>query len=152
MKRHESLIPLSHQHHDALSLCVLVERSLRADSSPANIQKQAQKAVTFSESEGENHFQLEEEFLFPLIEQSIGGHPLLAELRDEHRQLRELAARLARAPEVSALQAFTKLLASHVRKEEKELFEDVQHRIPTAQFVEAGNAMRARAIQICVTK
>jgi hemerythrin-like domain-containing protein len=152
MKRHESLIPLSHQHHDALSLCVLVERSLRADRSPANIEKQAQKAVTFAESEGENHFQLEEEILFPLIEQSLGGHPLIAQLREEHRQLRELAAHLAQSPDILTLESFTKLLASHVRREEKELFEDVQHRLPEPFFAQAGEAMRARAIQICVTK
>jgi hemerythrin-like domain-containing protein len=151
MKRHEQLIPLSHQHHDALALCVLVDRSLDADASVANVQEQARKAVNFAATEGENHFQLEEEVLFPFIQQALGGHPLLAELIDEHRQLRDLTLKLNSEADIDTLRDFTKLLATHVRKEERELFEDVQHRLPAETFAQVGEVMRARAIQICIT-
>ena len=45
MLRDRSLIPLSQQHHNGLSLCVLTERSLREDSSVANVAKLARKAI-----------------------------------------------------------------------------------------------------------
>ena len=43
MLRDPSLIPLSHQHHNGLALCVLTRRSLAADSSPGNIAKLARR-------------------------------------------------------------------------------------------------------------
>ncbi len=151
MQRHPHLVPLSHQHHDALLLCVLVERSLRADSGAANLARQAAKVVHFSATEGENHFGLEEEILFPLVESALGGHPLLEVLRAEHAELRALSALLESEPTSEHLQAFTALLRSHVRKEEKDFFEDVQARLPEEVFAEAAAQIRARAIQVCVT-
>lgn len=151
MLRHPHLIPLSHQHHDALALCVLVERSLLADGSAENLARQASKAVHFSATEGENHFTLEEEILFPLVEQALGGHPMLDELRAEHAQLRELARRLAAQPVLEDLEAFVTLLRQHVRKEERDLFADVQERLPEDAFAIAGNLMKERMLQICVT-
>ena len=45
MLRDPALIPLSHQHHNGLALCVLTERSLAEDSSEANVAKLARKAI-----------------------------------------------------------------------------------------------------------
>lgn len=42
MLRHKSLHPLSHQHHNGLALCVLLERSLAADRSDANLARLGQ--------------------------------------------------------------------------------------------------------------
>lgn len=151
MQRHQNLIPLSHQHHDALALCVMVERALQDDDSPENIARQAGKVMHFSATEGENHFELEENVLFPLIERTLGGHPLLQILRDEHAELRAMANQLADQPRRETLGAFTQLLRSHVRKEERELFEEIQNKLPLEAFDEAGLAMRSRAIQICIT-
>lgn len=151
MQRHPNLVPLSHQHHDVLALCVLISRSLQADHSAENLARQAAKAVAFARSEGENHFALEEQILFPLIERELGGHPLLEGLRQEHAELRELAARLAEAPSAGDLEAFVSLLRGHVRKEEAELFQDVQDRLPAGTFAAAGEAMRKQVIQVCVT-
>ncbi|MCW5963548.1 MAG: hemerythrin domain-containing protein [Bryobacterales bacterium] len=151
MQRHPHLVPLSHQHHDALALCVLVERSLLADSSAENLARQAAKAVHFSLTEGENHFALEEEILFPLVEQTLGGHPLLTELCAEHAELRTLAGRLAAQPVLEDLEAFVVLLRQHVRKEERDFFADVQERLPEDSFAIAGQLMKERMIQVCVT-
>lgn len=163
MQRHPHLVPLSHQHHDALALCVLVERSLRADSSAANLARQAARAVNFARTEGENHFALEEQILFPLVERALGGHPLLATLLEEHRQLRTLAAQLEpdsllhadapgeASPSRTTLEAFVTLLRDHVRKEEREFFQDVQHRLPEAALAAAAALLKERAIQVCVT-
>ena len=45
MLRDPCLIPLSHQHHNGLALCVLVRRSLASDSSPENLATLARRAI-----------------------------------------------------------------------------------------------------------
>ena len=78
MLRDPSLIPLSHQHHNGLALCVLTRRSLAADSSPENLAKLAQRVIDRYELELINHFAIEEEVLFPVcapmpLHRSIGA-------------------------------------------------------------------------------
>ena len=58
MLRHPSLIPLSHQHHNGLALCVLTRRSLAAESSPATIAKLAKRVIDRYELELVNHFEI----------------------------------------------------------------------------------------------
>ena len=66
MLRDPSLIPLSHQHHNGLALCVMTRRSLAADSSAENIAKLARRAIDRYEVELVNHFEMEEQVLFPV--------------------------------------------------------------------------------------
>src|SRR5919106_7010967 len=115
MLRDHSLIPLSHQHHNALALCVLTDRSLLADASATNIQKLAQKIVDRFEIEMRNHFELEEQVLFPHC-------PTAGEFIDEHRQIEALVGKLRVAPTADLLRAFTALVRAHVRREESDLF------------------------------
>src|ERR1039458_1819678 len=81
MLRDPCLIPLSHQHHNALALCVITRRSLAADSSPGNVAKLARRATDRYELELVNHFEVEEQVLFP----ACGPIPLIALLVAEHR-------------------------------------------------------------------
>ena len=55
MRRDPSLIPLSHQHHNGLALCVLTRRSLGADSSPENLATLARRVIDRYELELTNH-------------------------------------------------------------------------------------------------
>ena len=66
MLRDPSLIPLSHQHHNGLALCVLTRRALAADPSPANIDRLARRVIDRYELELVNHFEIEEQVLFPV--------------------------------------------------------------------------------------
>ena len=76
MLRDPSLIPLSHQHHNGLALCVLSRRSLAADSSVENVAKLARKVIDRYELELTNHFEIEEQVLFPIC----GPLPIIPEL------------------------------------------------------------------------
>jgi hypothetical protein len=116
MLRDRSLIPLSQQHHNGLSLCVLTERSLRDDSSAANVAKLARKAIDRYELELTNHFEIEESVLFPAVE----NHALVPGLISEHRQLEALIARLREEPTTALLLEFTALL--RISAAENELF------------------------------
>src|SRR5436309_1734488 len=94
MLRDSSLIPLSHQHHNGLALCVLTRRALAEDSSPESVARQAQRVIDRYELELANHFEIEEQVLFP----ECGPMPIVAELLAEHRALEALIADLRTMP------------------------------------------------------
>jgi hemerythrin-like domain-containing protein len=144
--RDRSLIPLSQQHHNGLSLCVLTERSLREDSSSANVAKLARKAIDRYELELTNHFEIEESILFPAVE----NHALVPGLISEHRQLEALIGRLREEPTIALLLEFTALLRTHIRREENELFGDIQRTLPRELLDSLGKEIDARAVRICL--
>src|ERR1700689_3577384 len=119
MLRNASLIPLSHQHHNGLALCVMTRRSLARDPSPENIARLARRVIDRYELELVNHFEIEEQVLFP----ACGSMPLVRELVAEHRALEALIPPLATAPTAGGLEQFCQLLSTHIRREESELFE-----------------------------
>jgi hemerythrin-like domain-containing protein len=146
MQRDPSLIPLSQQHHNGLALGVMTRRSLAADGSPENMAKLARRVIDRYELELINHFEIEEQVLFP----ACGPMPLIAELLAEHRALESLVTQLRAAPSVALLEQFCSLLSSHIRREESELFEQVQRTLPRDVLDRAGSEIDRRAIRICL--
>ena len=71
-------------------MCVLMRRSLAADSSPENLAKEARRVIDRYELELANHFEIEEQVLFP----ACPPMPIVAELVGEHRALEALVAQL----------------------------------------------------------
>jgi iron-sulfur cluster repair protein YtfE (RIC family) len=150
MLRDPALIPLSHQHHNALALCVLTRRSLAQDSSPANIARLARRAIDRYELELLNHFEIEEQVLFPACEEVPGSRPLIADLSKEHRTIEALIERLRAAPTASLLEDLCALLSAHIRREENDLFERVQRALPREALDRAGGEIDRRAVRICL--
>ena len=146
MLRDASLIPLSHQHHNGLALCVMTRRSLTADSSPENLTRLAKRAIDRYEIELVNHFEIEEQVLFP----ACGPIPLVAELVAEHRAIEGLVAQLRGAPSASMLEQFCELLSKHIRREENELFEHAQRAIPREELDRLGREIDQRAVRVCL--
>jgi len=144
--RDASLIPLSHQHHNGLALCVLTRRALAADSSPESVAKQARRIAGRYDLELANHFEIEEQVLFP----ACGTKPLLAELIAEHRTLESLVGQLRERPSVDLLEQFCELLSRHIHKEENELFQEIQRDLPREVLDEAGREIDRRAIRACL--
>jgi hemerythrin-like domain-containing protein len=147
MLRDPSLIPLSRQHQHGLALGVLTKRSLAQDSADANVAALAKRAVDHYELELANHFAIEEEVLFP----ALAPQPLIPELIGEHRRLEELIAELRQAPSVESLTKFCDLLATHIRREENELFQYAQSHLPAGLLAELGGAIASRAVSVCLT-
>ena len=146
MLRDPSLIPLSHQHHNGLALCVLTRRSLAADSSPENLAKLAQRVIDRYDLELINHFAIEEEVLFPVC----APMPLIDQLVREHRAIEALVTELRMAPSAAVLEQFCALLSGHIRKEESELFEQIQRDIPREVLDRTGEEIDRRAVRICL--
>ncbi|MBI1789690.1 MAG: hemerythrin domain-containing protein [Acidobacteria bacterium] len=151
MLRDRSLIPLSQQHHNGLALCVLTERSLRADGAETNVTRLARRALERYELELANHFEIEEQDLFPAIDRELGRSILVTELIADHRDLEALIAELRAHPSVEALERFTGRLRAHIRREENELFEEIQKRLPRQVLDQLGKTIEEKAVRICLT-
>lgn len=145
MLRDPSLIPLSHQHHNGLALCVLTDRGLAADSTPASVQKLAQRIIDRYEIELINHFELEEQLLFPAC-----PGPLSDQLIAEHRQMEAMVQQLRTNPSPHLLSQFTQLLRSHIRREENDLFQAIQRDLPRPQLDSIGQEIAKKAVQVCL--
>ena len=150
MLRDPALIPLSQQHHNGLALCVLTERALASDRSDAAVSRLARRVIDRYEIELTNHFGIEEQLLFPLIEREIGRMAIVTELIADHRSLEMLVDQLRAAPSAELLQSFCDLLRGHIRREENELFQDIQQRLPKDALEAAGKEIDARAIRVCL--
>lgn len=124
---------------------MLAERALREDSSEENVRRWAAKAVGRYEIELSNHFELEEQLLFP-------AHPgdLAARLAAEHRELERHIGELRGAPSRATLDAFLALLRAHIRTEENEYFESAQRAIGPGDLHRIGEEIARRAVRVCL--
>jgi len=146
MLRDPSLIPLSQQHHNGLALCVLTRRALAGDASAENVAKLARRVIDRYELELANHFEIEEQVLFP----ECGPIPLVSDLLGEHRAIEAFIAELRTAPSAALLEQFCALLSKHIRREENELFELVQAVLPRQILDRLGCEIDRRAVRICL--
>jgi hemerythrin-like domain-containing protein len=145
MLRDPSLIPLSQQHHNGLVLCILTRRALAADGSAENVAKQAQRVIDRYELELANHFEIEEQVLFP----ACGPMPIVGDLLAEHRAMEAGIAELRTTPSAALLEQFCALLSKHIRREESELFEPVQAALPREVLDRLGSEIDRRAVRVC---
>jgi hemerythrin-like domain-containing protein len=152
MLRDKNLIPLSHQHQHCLALCVRLDRALQAgevdlEAWQAEIQQMFEQEITF-------HFAAEEKNLFPAAARFPELQPLVQELLTGHALLRNFFSRAtARTLHTAGLQALVEKLASHIRKEERELFEEMQKLMPPEELEAVGAALQlslAEASNACL--
>ena len=143
MLRAPALVPLSHQHQHALALCVFIQRALVGDRTPPEVVAHWEEEIArMFRDEFRFHFEAEERHLFPAAESRKEMAELVSDLRRQHDVLRTqaLAAtghRLGNA----GLSAFATLLSTHVRLEERELFEKMQTLLPPAEVEAIGKAL-----------
>ena len=127
MKRAAPLRALSDDHHTGL---VLARRCRRAgepgSASPERLWELVRAAAA---SHLEPHFRIEEQHLLPGLE-ALGELALSRRVREDHAALRSLLA--AERADPRLLARFGELLESHIRYEEREVFEPTQRRLPAA--------------------
>ena len=145
MKRHISLVPLSHDHHAALILAQRIKmgKSKAPESSwPERRDLQRDRVVGFFDDILNYHLQAEEEWLFPLSEKYLPPeNEVVSLLLKQHRQLRELIGQLREASGTqleNILLRFAHVLEGHVRKEESVFFQRIQRDVPEDELVECG--------------
>lgn len=126
MKRDPVLLPLSREHHTALSLARRCERAAQSGDA-AMIAAACAEAVNALAGPLKSHFETEENALLSLL-QDAGTQPLVARTLADHRQLHELRAGLLRT-DATALETFGTTMIAHVRFEERELFPAIEARL-----------------------
>ena len=142
MQRDPSLIPLSHQHQHALSLCVRLERALEAGA--RDLGAWQREVHDHYRNEVQFHFAAEETVLFPAARRFPELAILVEELADEHGRLREHFLHAARGTmDQGELESFAKLLSGHIRKEERQLFERMQELMNQEELTRLGRELDA---------
>ena len=129
MKRHPALVPLSHDHHRTL----VRARELREAAAGDGEARRAASARFLRHYAGHvvRHFREEEELVFPLLPLQP---PELDRVLSEHQRIRALAERLRRSEDADTLAELGSLLESHIRLEERIVFELVQEHVPDAEL------------------
>lgn len=131
MKRHDSLLPISRQHHGGL----LTARLLQADAPPykgmpTTPEGKRDYALTFLEEHLKPHFRLEEDTVFILARQvSEALRQQADQLEAEHQKLEQLIFALPPASDAilpEKLHEAGRLLEQHIRTEERIFFELLQ--------------------------
>jgi iron-sulfur cluster repair protein YtfE (RIC family) len=140
MKRHQSLYPLSHDHHHALVQALNLDKAGRGDDQ-AGLREAAARFADFWKSDLQRHFAQEEQIVLPLLAKYKAADA--AEIRDTLEQhyaiatlIGELNEKLTR-PETIEASLLTNLAGSlrrHIRFEESELFPAVETSVPEEEL------------------
>lgn len=151
MLRDKSLIPLSHQHQHALSLCVRIDRAHPIPAADLPVW-QAEIEGHFAE-EITSHFSAEEQEIFPAARQFPELVPLIEELIADHALLRKWFTQAQQRRMASEdLRAFGQELSAHIRREERQLFERLQQLMTKKELAILGAKLESAlrdAIHTC---
>lgn len=151
MLRDKSLIPLSHQHQRALALCVRIDRA--APIPQADLEAWQTEITQLVQQEITIHFAAEERVLFPAARQFPEMIALVEDLSADHGLLREYFSQAeARSMSAAELTAFAQRLSTHIRKEERQLFESVQQLMKSQELAVLGAELQEalkEAAQTC---
>jgi len=137
MKRHKALQRLSSEHHIGLVWALQLKKAAKQEDKT----KQSEIAdgfLQFWESELQEHFVKEEEYLFPVYYHCSGEiTPSVTETLHQHIIIRSAVFRLqeeAKSGNVppERLLEISDLLNQHVRFEERKLFEEIQEKCASA--------------------
>jgi hemerythrin superfamily protein len=118
LERHPLLRPVSREHHHGLLLCWKLRQGLAKGAGPGRMQRYCND---FYHKHLLAHFATEEEAVFPVLG---NDHPLVRRALSEHAEL--TAMFLWQHHDEMSLAVLEKLLAAHIRFEERELFQAVQ--------------------------
>ena len=128
MKRHASLIPLSHDHHMTLLLAQVMKKDAPPFKGMSTIPRdKAEYIKTHYNTHLVAHFEKEEKKLFPFIKgRDRDIDVLIEELIKDHREIEKSIAAIDASPDlVEHLSGLGDLLDQHIRKEERILFEKI---------------------------
>lgn len=128
MKRHEALVQLSRDHHFGLLLCWKLKQGIAKD---ITVERMARYISLFFTHNLDPHFAEEEETVFKILGEK---HPLISEALTEHQILREMVARGFN--DIPEIKGFRDLLEVHIRKEERQIFPEIERQASERQLQE----------------
>jgi len=129
MKRHPSLYTLSHDHHQGLILAQQLKKGAPLyKGMPSTLEDKKDYTISFYKTELVKHFQDEEVILFPaVINKNTELDEMITEIISEHRKMEALIRDLEKTDQLeNVLNELGHLLEKHIRKEERELFMEIE--------------------------
>lgn len=126
LKRHSVLQPLSHEHHHGLLLCWKIRTGFKREIELSRIKNYV---VWFYENHLLPHFKIEEKYIFPILGDD---NDLVKKALSEHRKLTRLVQ--AETELYKNLNLIEEVLESHIRFEERILFNEIQSVATTEQL------------------
>jgi hemerythrin-like domain-containing protein len=143
IKRSSELVPLSRDHHNGLLLCWKIRQGINKGIDTDRI---AAYISHVFDTELAPHFELEEQVLFSLIPED----EKFKRASNEHLQLREIVLALRQHKATTdTLLSFANLLESHIRYEERDLFNYIETHIQTVQLRIAGEMIEQAYKNAC---
>lgn len=145
-RRHDSLIPLTHDHHHALAQARRLEDAA-SQTDDTDRRNSANDFVNFYFGRAIRHFHEEEELFFaPLIENEV-AKPLILRAVSEHLQMHALVRTLKRqlsSGEIDSglLSNIATRLTAHVRFEEQDVFPLIEKLIPEEELEDLATSGR----------
>lgn len=135
MLRHSALRSLSSEHHTGLAIARRARRAAQEGGSAQSVAWEDVKQRFRAELEG--HFQREERGLLPVL-RTLGQAELVERTLNDHQTLRALIAE----DSPDNLGPFADLLVSHIRFEERALFDTAQRLIDAQMWAKVEHALK----------
>jgi hemerythrin-like domain-containing protein len=136
MKRIPELRKLSVDHHHGL---VLARHALSVDNN-STAQEVWKEVVRKYDAELNPHFIIEEKYLAPPLE-ALNENALIERFHADHKKIRAIILDKDNRT-LSTLKIFGELLKSHIRFEERELFQTAQSRLSPDELKAVEKACR----------
>lgn len=145
MRRDPSLVPLSHDHRSTLMTAQLMKKDAPIyKGMPETLTDKLQYVHQHFVMDMLPHFEKEEAILFHFIKgRNSEIDELVEELILEHIEIQhQINALPSLADPVSAMDKAGRLIESHIRKEERRLFEMVQQHFSSDELNEMGKKLK----------
>jgi len=147
MKRHPALQTLSHDHHQGLILAQQLKKGApQYKGMPSTLEDKKDYTISFYKNELKKHFEDEEKILFPFVKnKNEDVDKLIVEIISEHRKMQSLIVELSKADQLeNMLNELGWLLEKHIRKEERELFVEIEKVLSKDELEIIGNKLASQ--------
>lgn len=147
LKRHKSLVALSHDHHHGLILAQILKKDTPPYKGlPSDNEGKAEYTSTFFDTELVKHFNEEENLLYPYLKgKDTELDSLFLEIIDEHKQMTSLVDLIKKKINLADnLNDLGVLLSDHIRKEERKLFPLIQEVLDDDELDRLGERLERK--------
>ena len=148
MKRHIHLQTLSRQHHNGLLIALLVKKGINKNAPLSVISDFIRYAW---QQDLQEHFQLEEDILLPVLKNKPFDTALTKRLLDEHIEIRNIIDRLqAPGAVMNDVETFYRLLEQHIRFEERVYFPEAEKVLSELELQQVGDLLQHKEEHNCM--
>jgi len=139
IQRSEALQPLSRQHHNGLLFCLLLGKGIRKQ---ADVMVMQDFIMDFWYKDLQHHFELEEQYLYPLQQGYADLQTALEKMMADHYQLKSIIHQVSLTPSFPLVAELSTVLNDHIRFEERELFPLLEATISATDQAKVGHVLQ----------